>query len=132
MRPDAESNGASFSKKNDSRVFAYGGFMRLTRIDELPQIYNIFRRDISLIGPRPERPVFCESFEEVIPYYNLRHNVKPGITGYAQVMYSYGAGIADARHKLMYDLYYIKNWSLLLELKIILLTIVVILGRKGR
>ncbi|TDE08549.1 sugar transferase [Dyadobacter psychrotolerans] len=132
MRLDAESNGASFSKKKDSRVFAYGGFMRLTRIDELPQIFNIFRRDISLIGPRPERPVFCESFDEVIPYYNQRHLVKPGITGYAQVMYSYGAGTSDARHKLMYDLYYIKNWSLQLELKIILLTIVVIFGRKGR
>lgn len=132
MRLDAEINGALFSKKKDSRVFAYGGFMRLSRIDELPQIYNIFRRDISLIGPRPERPVFCESFEEVIPYYNLRHNVKPGITGYAQVMYSYGAGVADARHKLMYDLYYIKNWSLKLELKIIVLTVIVIFGRRGR
>jgi len=132
MRLDAEINGASFSKKKDSRVFSYGRFMRLSRIDELPQIYNIFRRDISLIGPRPERPVFCETFEEMIPYYNLRHNVKPGITGYAQVMYSYGAGLSDARHKLMYDLYYIQNWSLTLELKIIFLTIIVICGRKGR
>jgi lipopolysaccharide/colanic/teichoic acid biosynthesis glycosyltransferase len=132
MGLDAEANGATFSKKNDSRVFAYGGFMRLTRIDELPQIINIFNRDISLIGPRPERPVFTETFDEMIPYYNLRHNIKPGITGYAQVMYSYGAGVFDARHKLMYDLYYIKNWSLLLELKIIFLTVLVILGRKGR
>ena len=132
MRLDAESNGASFSKRNDSRVFSYGAFMRLTRIDELPQIANIFQRDISLIGPRPERPVFTETFDETIPYYNLRHNIKPGITGYAQVMYAYGAGVRDARHKLMYDLYYIKNWSLQLELKIILLTIIVIFGRKGR
>jgi lipopolysaccharide/colanic/teichoic acid biosynthesis glycosyltransferase len=132
MRLDAEANGAAFSKKNDSRVFSYGGFMRLTRIDELPQIINIFNRDISLIGPRPERPVFTETFDEMIPYYNVRHNIKPGITGYAQVMYSYGAGVYDARHKLMYDLYYIKNWSLLLELKIIFLTVLVILGRKGR
>jgi lipopolysaccharide/colanic/teichoic acid biosynthesis glycosyltransferase len=132
MRLDAEANGAAFSKKNDSRVFSYGGFMRLTRIDELPQIINIFNRDISLIGPRPERPVFTETFDEMIPYYNVRHNIKPGITGYAQVMYSYGAGVYDARHKLMYDLYYIKNWTLLLELKIIFLTILVILGRKGR
>jgi lipopolysaccharide/colanic/teichoic acid biosynthesis glycosyltransferase len=106
--------------------------MRLTRIDELPQIINIFRRDLSLIGPRPERPVFTETFDEIIPYYNLRHNIKPGITGYAQVMYSYGAGVYDARHKLMYDLYYIKNWNLFLELKIILLTAVVIFGKKGR
>lgn len=132
MRLDAEANGAAFSKKNDSRVFPYGGFMRLTRIDELPQIINIFNRDISLIGPRPERPVFTETFDELIPYYSERHNIKPGITGYAQVMYSYGAGVYDARHKLMYDLYYIKNWTLLLELKIIFLTILVILGRKGR
>ncbi|MCF0075254.1 sugar transferase [Dyadobacter sp. CY261] len=132
MGLDAEQNGATFSKKNDSRIFGYGSFMRLTRIDELPQIINIFRRDLSLIGPRPERPVFTETFDEIIPYYNLRHNIKPGITGYAQVMYSYGAGVFDARHKLMYDLYYIRNWSLFLELKIILLTAVVIFGKRGR
>ncbi|WP_138477142.1 sugar transferase [Dyadobacter bucti] len=132
MGIDAEINGASFSKKNDSRTFSYGSFMRLSRIDELPQIINIFRKDLSLIGPRPERQVFTESFEEIIPYYNVRHNIKPGITGYAQVMYSYGAGVYDARHKLMYDLYYIKNWSLFLELKIILLTAVVIFGKRGR
>lgn len=132
MGLDAEQHGAAFSKKNDSRIFPYGSFMRLTRIDELPQIINIFRRDISLIGPRPERPVFTETFDEIIPYYNLRHNIKPGITGYAQVMYSYGAGVYDARHKLMYDLYYIRNWSLFLELKIILLTAVVIFGKRGR
>lgn len=131
MRLDAESNGATFATKNDSRVFSYGAFMRTSRIDELPQIYNIFRRDLSLIGPRPERPVFTETFDETIPYYNVRHQVKPGITGYAQVMYPYGSGVFDARHKLMYDLYYIKNWSIKLELKIILLTVWVILGRKG-
>ncbi len=132
MGLDAEQNGASFSKKNDSRTFSYGSFMRQTRIDELPQIINIFRRDLSLIGPRPERQVFTETFDETIPYYNMRHNIKPGITGYAQVMYSYGAGVFDARHKLMYDLYYIKNWTLFLELRIILLTAVVIFGKKGR
>lgn len=131
MSMDAEKDGASFSRKKDSRIFTYGSFMRSSRIDELPQIINIFRRDISLIGPRPERPVFTETFDETIPYYNIRHNVKPGITGYAQVMYPYGAGVFDARHKLMYDLYYIKNWSIQLELKIILLTIWVIFGRKG-
>ncbi|MGN7886827.1 sugar transferase [Dyadobacter endophyticus] len=132
MGLDAEQNGAAFSKKKDSRIFPYGSFMRMTRIDELPQIINIFRRDLSLIGPRPERLVFTETFDETIPYYNFRHNVKPGITGYAQVMYSYGAGVYDARHKLMYDLYYIKNWTLFLELKIILLTAVVIFGKRGR
>ncbi|QRR03386.1 sugar transferase [Dyadobacter sandarakinus] len=132
MGLDAEANGASFSKKNDSRTFSYGSYMRQTRIDELPQIINIFRRDLSLIGPRPERQVFTETFDELIPYYNYRHNIKPGITGYAQVMYSYGAGIYDARHKLMYDLYYIRNWSLFLELKIIFLTAFVIFGKRGR
>jgi len=132
MGLDAELNGASFSKKNDSRTFSYGSFMRLSRIDELPQIINIFKRDLSLIGPRPERQVFTETFDEIIPYYNMRHNIKPGITGYAQVMYSYGAGVYDARHKLMYDLYYIKNWSLFLELKIILKTAIVIFGKRGR
>lgn len=132
MQPDAEANGATFSKKKDSRIFPYGSFMRLTRIDELPQIINIFNRDISLIGPRPERPVFTETFDELIPYYNLRHNIKPGITGYAQVMYAYGSGVYDAKHKLMYDLYYIKNWSLQLELKIIFLTALVIFAKGGR
>lgn len=132
MGLDAEANGAMFSKKNDSRVFAYGAFMRATRIDELPQLINIFRRDISLIGPRPERPEFTETFEETIPYYDIRHNVKPGITGYAQIMYPYGAGVRDARHKLMYDLYYIKHWNVMLEFKIIILTAFIIIGRKGR
>lgn len=132
MRTDAEANGAMFSRKKDNRVFKYGALMRLTRIDELPQLLNIFRGEISLIGPRPERPVFTETFEEEIPYYNLRHGVKPGITGYAQVMYPYGAGVYDARHKLMYDLYYIKNWSLRLEIKIIVHTAIVVFTRKGR
>jgi lipopolysaccharide/colanic/teichoic acid biosynthesis glycosyltransferase len=132
MQSDAEKNGATFSKKNDSRVFPFGAFMRMSRIDELPQIINIFKRDISLIGPRPERPVFTETFDETIPYYNVRHNIKPGITGYAQVMYAYGSGVHDARHKLMYDLYYIKKWSLVLELEIIFKTVLVIFERKGR
>ncbi len=132
MRLDAEANGAAFATRKDSRVFSYGAFMRMSRIDELPQVYNIFRRDLSLVGPRPERPVFTETFDETIPYYNIRHQVKPGITGYAQVMYPYGSGVLDARHKLMYDLYYIKNWTIQLELRIIFLTILVILGRSGR
>lgn len=131
MQSDAEKGGATFTRKRDSRVFPFGAFMRMSRIDELPQLINIFKRDISLIGPRPERPVFTETFDETIPYYNIRHNIKPGITGYAQVMYAYGSGVNDARHKLMYDLYYIKNWSIQLELKILILTIWVILGRKG-
>jgi lipopolysaccharide/colanic/teichoic acid biosynthesis glycosyltransferase len=132
MRMDAEKDGASFSKKNDARVFPFGAFMRISRIDELPQLINIFKRDISLIGPRPERPVFTETFDETIPYYNVRHNIKPGITGYAQVMYSYGSGVHDARHKLMYDLYYINKWTLWLEVEIIIRTVFVIFERSGR
>jgi lipopolysaccharide/colanic/teichoic acid biosynthesis glycosyltransferase len=132
MNLDAEAQGAVFSMRKDNRVFKYGTMMRLTRIDELPQLISVFKGELSLIGPRPERPVFTESFEELIPYYHLRHKVKPGITGYAQVMYPYGSGVLDARHKLMYDLYYIKNWSLWLEMKIIVRTAYVVLTRKGR
>ena len=131
MRLDAEANGAQFSAKNDNRTFPYGALMRATRIDELPQLINVFRGELSLIGPRPERKIFIDSFEEYIPHYNQRHLIKPGITGYAQVMYPYGVGIHDARHKLMYDLYYIKNWSIGLELKIIFRTIITILLKRG-
>lgn len=131
MRLDAEILGAQFSSRRDKRVFRYGAFMRSTRIDELPQLLNIFRGEVSLVGPRPERKVFVESFEELIPHYSERHVIKPGITGYAQVMYPYGAGVKDARHKLMYDLYYIKNWSLGLELRIVWRTIVTVLSSGG-
>jgi lipopolysaccharide/colanic/teichoic acid biosynthesis glycosyltransferase len=128
---DAEVNGAQFSKKNDDRIFQWGKTMRSTRIDELPQLFNILKGELSLIGPRPERKVFIDTFEEYIPQYNVRHVVKPGISGYAQIMYPYGAGLKDARHKLMYDLYYIKNWTLMLEFKILFLTAWTVLSRKG-
>lgn len=131
MRLDAEANGAQFSKKNDDRIFPWGKVMRSTRIDELPQLFNILKGELSLIGPRPERKVFIESFEEVIPQYNERHKVKPGISGYAQIMYPYGAGLKDARHKLMYDLFYIKNWSIYLELTILLKTVNTVITRRG-
>ena len=131
MRIDAEKNGAQFSSKNDTRIFPFGKTMRATRIDELPQLFNIVRGEMSLIGPRPERRVFTETFEEQIPYYAQRHVVKPGISGYAQVMYPYGAGLSDARHKLMYDLYYIKNWNLLLEVRIGIMTLWTVVSRGG-
>jgi len=132
MAEDAEKNGVAFAKEGDSRIFPFGEIMRKTRIDELPQIFNIIKGEMSLIGPRPERRYWIEKdFEKNIPYYNQRHIVKPGITGWAQVMYPYGDGIKDAKQKLMYDLYYIKNWSFLLELKVIWKTIIVILHRKG-
>ena len=131
MSIDAEKNGAQFATVDDERVYPWGKTMRETRIDELPQLWNVLKRDMYLIGPRPERKVWTDEFEKEIPYYNERHIVKPGLTGWAQVLYPYGANAYDAKQKLMYDLYYIKHWSLWLEIKTIFKTIVVILSRKG-
>lgn len=131
MRADAEKNGAVWASANDSRVTAFGRFIRKVRIDELPQIWNILRGDMSFIGPRPERMTFVQKLARDIPYYSLRHTVKPGLTGWAQVCYPYGASEEDARHKLEYDLYYIKNMSILLDIQIILKTIGVVLFPKG-
>ena len=131
MNLDAEKNGAQFATENDARIFAWGKTMRSTRIDELPQLWNIIKGDMHLIGPRPERKVWINQFEKEIPHYNKRHNVKPGVTGWAQVLYPYGADTEDAKQKLMYDLYYIKHWSLWLELKTVWKTIMVVLMKKG-
>lgn len=130
MKTDAEKDGAQWAKTQDSRVTRVGRWLRLTRIDELPQLLNVFRGDMSFVGPRPERPEFNVNLESQIPYYNLRHMVRPGLTGWAQVLYPYGASVEDAVEKLQYELYYIKHQSVWLDLKIVLLTIrVVILGR---
>lgn len=131
MRLDAEASGAAFSSKRDSRTFAFGAFMRKIRFDELPQLLNVLKGEMSLIGPRPERRVFTEVFEEQIPHYRERHRIKPGITGYAQICYPYGAGLKDARHKLKYDLYYIKHWSVRLEAYIFFRTIVTVFTKQG-
>lgn len=131
MQIDAEKNGAQFASENDLRIFPWGETMRKMRIDELPQIINVLKGDMHLIGPRPERKIWTETFEQTIPYYNERHIVRPGITGWAQVMYPYGSCAEDARQKLMYDLYYIKKWNILLELKIIIKTIYVVFKKKG-
>ena len=131
MIPDAEKEKPQFASKDDPRVFKWGAFMRKTRIDELPQIWNVFKGDMHMIGPRPERKYWTDQFEKNIPYYSLRHTVRPGITGWAQVNYPYGANEEDAYQKLMYDVYYIKNWSLSLEIKTILKTILVMIGKKG-
>ncbi len=131
MHLDAEKNGAQFATDDDERIYPWGKIMRTTRIDELPQLWNVLRGDMHLIGPRPERRVWIEQFEKEIPYYNERHIIKPGLTGWAQVLYPYGANAYDAQQKLMYDLYYIKHWSLWLELKTIWKTIMVVLYRKG-
>jgi lipopolysaccharide/colanic/teichoic acid biosynthesis glycosyltransferase len=132
MRLDAESGtGAVWAQEHDPRVTRVGEFFRKSRIDELPQLFNVFRGDMSLVGPRPERPEFIEKLKEVIPYYSERHFVKPGVTGWAQVRYSYGASIEDALEKLRYDLYYIKNISLAFDMVIILETVKVVLFRRG-
>lgn len=132
MRTDAEKDGAKWASKNDSRITKVGSFLRKTRIDEIPQLYNVFKGDMSFIGPRPERPEFDKSLEEQIPYYMLRYLVKPGITGWAQVNHGYGASIEDSKEKLMYDLYYIKNYSFLMDFRIILRTVHIVLFGKGR
>ena len=131
MMEDAEKDGAKFASENDERVFEFGEFMRKTRIDEVPQCINVFRGQMHLIGPRPERRHWINFFEKEIPYYNERHIVRPGITGWAQVNYPYGSNTHDARQKLMYDLYYIKHWSLWLEIKIIVKTIAIVFEKKG-
>lgn len=132
MRNDAEKDGAKWATLNDPRVTKFGNFMRKTRIDELPQLWNVIKGDMSFIGPRPERMVFIKELEKIIPYYNLRHLVKPGLTGWAQVMYPYGASIDDAKHKLEYDLYYVKNQNIHLDMVIMFRTLKTVLFGKGR
>jgi sugar transferase (PEP-CTERM system associated) len=131
MRVDAEKGGAVWARENDDRITRVGGFIRSTRLDELPQIYNILKGDMSFIGPRPERPEFVADLVEQIPYYDERHRVKPGLMGWAQLCYPYGASIDDAAQKLRYDLYYIKNHSLLLDLMIVVQTVEVVLVGNG-
>lgn len=131
MRTDAEKDGAQWATENDERITRVGQFIRKCRIDELPQIFNVLKGDMSFVGPRPERPEFVEGFEERIPFYAERHRVKPGITGWAQLCYPYGANEEDTINKLSYDLYYVKNISLFLDLSIILGTVEVILWGRG-
>lgn len=131
MRSDAEASGPRWAQMRDSRVTRLGSFMRKTRIDELPQLLNILRGEMSFIGPRPERPHFVLQLETVIPCYRERCRVKPGLTGWAQVNYPYGASVEDARAKLSYDLYYVKNRSLFLDILILLSTVRVILLQEG-
>lgn len=132
MVTDAEKQGIQWAKSNDSRITRVGKFIRLTRIDELPQLWNVIKGDMSFIGPRPERPEFNVDLEKKIPFYRLRHLVRPGITGWAQVMYAYGASVEDSKQKLQFDLYYIKNFSFILDMQIIFKTIRVVLFGKGR
>jgi sugar transferase (PEP-CTERM system associated) len=134
MGRDAEQkSGAVWAAKNDARVTRVGRFLRNSRIDEIPQLYNVLKGEMSFIGPRPERPEFVEMLKKDIYYYSKRHTIKPGLTGWAQVRYPYGATAEDAVEKLRYDLYYIKNLSMLLDSQIIFETVkVVLFGRGGR
>lgn len=134
MRADAEADvGPTWAGDNDPRITPVGRFLRKTRLDELPQLWNVLRGDMGFVGPRPERPEFVEKLAAHIPYYHLRHIIRPGITGWAQINYHYGASIEESKEKLRYDLYYIKNLSLSLDLYIVLQTIkTVVLGRGSR
>ena len=131
MRLDAEINGPQWASENDNRVTRIGKFIRKVRLDEIPQLWNVLKGEMSIVGPRPEQPFFVEQLEKNIPYYSLRHNVKPGVTGWAQIFYPYGATEEDALRKLEFDLYYIKNMSLRMDLWIIFQTIKTVLFRKG-
>ena len=132
MTTDAEKNGPQWASKNDNRVTRWGKIMRATRIDDLPQLWNVLKGEMSFVGPRPEREYFIKQLEKEIPYYNLRHTVKPGLTGWAQVMYPYGASIEDAYRKLQYDLYYIKHHDVIFDIKVLLKTITIVVFGKGR
>ncbi|MEP0733332.1 MAG: sugar transferase, partial [Nonlabens ulvanivorans] len=132
MVKNAEVDGAQFATKNDSRITAFGKFLRKSRLDEFPQFYNILKGEMSIIGPRPERPVFVKQLSEKIPFYETRHVVKPGLTGWAQVKTKYGESELDSLRKLQYDLYYIKHRSLFLDLRIIVKTLSTIIFFKGQ
>ena len=133
MRTDAEKDGARWAAEDDDRITRVGRFIRRTRIDEIPQAINIMRGEMSFVGPRPERPEFVSLLEQEIPHYHERHLVKPGITGWAQVKHEYTASVEGARTKLTYDLFYIKHFSLLLDLLIVLMTVrVALLGIGSR
>ena len=132
MRKDAEKGGQPiWAKDGDDRITRVGRFIRKTRLDELPQLYNVLRGDMSFVGPRPERPFFVEQLSQEIPFYQQRHAVKPGLTGWAQVKYRYGSSLDDAMEKLRYDLYYIKHLSVVFDLTIVFDTVKVVLFRKG-
>ncbi|PKM15748.1 MAG: sugar transferase [Gammaproteobacteria bacterium HGW-Gammaproteobacteria-2] len=132
MRVDAEGDGkARWATKNDDRTTRVGRFIRLTRLDELPQLFNVLRGDMSFVGPRPERPQFVEQLNQEIRYYDIRHSVKPGLTGWAQLRYPYGASVRDAEEKLKFDLFYVKNQGMLFDVMIMLQTVEVVLFGRG-
>jgi len=131
MRTDAEKDGPVWARNADDRVTRVGRIIRKVRIDEIPQFWNILRGDMNFVGPRPERPHFVSQLAEEIPFYEQRHLIAPGLTGWAQIKYPYGSSIEDARQKLQYDLYYIKNQSLALDAAILFETVKTILFGRG-
>lgn len=132
MRRDAEKDGKPrWASSNDDRVTRVGRVIRKLRIDELPQLFNVLSGDMSLVGPRPERPYFVDQLTQQIPFYAVRHCVKPGVTGWAQVRYQYGASVDDAAEKLQYDLYYVKNHTLVLDTLVLFETVRVVLTGEG-
>ena len=132
MRRDAEKDGKPiWAKAQDNRTTRVGQVIRKLRIDELPQLFSVLKGDMSLVGPRPERPFFVDQLTKEIPFYAVRHSVKPGVTGWAQVRYHYGATVEDSAEKLQYDLYYVKNHTLLLDLVVLFETVGVVLTGKG-
>ena len=132
MRQDAEAaSGPKWAGDNDPRITRVGKFLRSSRLDEIPQFWCVLKGDMAFVGPRPERPEFIEWLSQEIPYYGVRHMVRPGLTGWAQVKYKYGSTIEDSREKLQYDLYYIKNVSIGFDLLIMFLTVKTVLLRRG-
>jgi lipopolysaccharide/colanic/teichoic acid biosynthesis glycosyltransferase len=132
MRIDAEQDGvALWARRDDDRSTRVGRFIRMTRLDELPQLFNVLRGEMSFVGPRPERPQFVDMLSQEIRYYDVRHCMKPGLTGWAQLRYPYGASVEDAAEKLTFDLFYVKNHGLMFDLMILLQTVEVVLFRRG-
>ncbi|NRA92652.1 MAG: sugar transferase, partial [Psychroserpens sp.] len=132
MIVNAEKDGAKWAQKDDVRITKFGKFLRRSRLDEIPQFYNILKGDMSIIGPRPERPFFVNELSRIIPFYETRHIIKPGLTGWAQVKTRYGSSIDDSLTKLQYDLYYIKHRSIFLDLNIVIKTLSTILYYRGQ
>ena len=132
MKINAESNGIKWAQKNDLRITTFGNFLRRSRIDEFPQFYNVLKGDMSIIGPRPERPFFVNELSRIIPFYETRHIIKPGLTGWAQVNTRYGSSVNDSLTKLQYDLYYIKHRSVFLDFSIAVKTLSTILYYRGQ
>jgi sugar transferase (PEP-CTERM system associated) len=131
MVQDAEKNGPKWATAQDSRITRVGRILRKTRLDELPQLFNVLRGEMSLVGPRPERPYFCAMLAETIPFFNLRHTIRPGLTGWAQVRFRYSSSLEDTKEKLELDLFYLKNLSLIVDLAILFETIKVVILRRG-